>query len=1093
MKIMKNLQGLLLVFILLFTSFFQVGNVFAQEAQPIQSAASSVGITYQTHVQNMGTMDWMSDGALSGTEGQGLRMEGMKINLTNAPANASIDYYCHVQNIGDQKPDRKDGELAGTEGQGLRLEALHIILNNMPGYSVQYRVHVQNDGWQDWVSDGAIAGTESRGLRLEAVEIRIVKTSPGVQATSVSLDTATAIISAGTTQTLAATVLPADATNKDVTWTSDNTAMATVDNNGQVTGISEGTANIVATTVDGDLTAGCAVTVTPAVATVPVTAVSLNQIAVNITKDASRSLIATVMPANATNKDVTWTSDNTAVATVDDIGKVTGIKVGTAIITGITVDGGLAATCNVTVKNPAPPAPVAILSSIAVTTPATKLVYTVGDSLDLTGLVVTGTYSDGTTKTKTVKETDVTGFDSSAPVVDQILTITIGGKTTTCTITIPAVELTGWIIDRDCLGKNVPTMHKKMCNLMGAANTPPTSCYASGLGIYTNISEPEVFTSLANYQVFDEESRALTKTFLENLPGTWTNNVTVKVTGYNVNDIPANLDETNVPETDSTKIDHYLAGFHVTSIEAAFLDGISTNALPSPNLVLPGSVVRSSIAITAPATKLTYAVGEPLDMTGLEVTGTYSDNLTQVEPITAASVKGFDSSAPVVDQVLTVTIGGKTATYTVSITSNSANTITAFSFEGLTPAVIGTITGTDIVLDVPDGADVTALVATFTNSAASAVTVGDVSQFSGTTANDFSSPVTYTVTALDGTIANYTINVVAAQETLTFEGYIQDQDCFIQYAPYYGDDSKDCLLMQSCAASGYGITALQDDGTFKFYYFDGDFATMAPFKVGTGSQLNAWDLISNTSKDDHVTISVTGTLDGSTKISPFDGLSYPMITVTSLEEVTTSPVLTSIAITAPATKLEYTVGDDLDINGLNITSSYADNSSGVPKITAADVTGFDSSAPATDQELTVTYGEKTAIYTIDILAPVPEILTFEGFIQDQDCFISYAGNWGADTKPCLLMHSCAASGYGITALQSNGTYKFYYFDGDFAIYSPWTVGTGSQLIAWNFANATTKMNNITGLVTGTLDGTEKISPDGISYPVINVLSLTETN
>ncbi|MGV8906623.1 MAG: Ig-like domain-containing protein [Acetobacterium sp.] len=447
MKIMKRLQALLLVFVMLFTSFFQVGNVFAQVAQPDQQAASLVGVTYQTHVQNKGTMDWMSNGELSGTEGQGLRMEGMKIKLVNAPADASIDYYCHVENIGDQKPDRINGELAGTEGQWLRLEALHIVLNNMPGYSVQYRVHVQNDGWQQWVSDGAISGTQGRGLRLEAVEIRIVKTSSGVQATSVSLNTATASISAGTTQTLSATVLPADATNKDVTWTSDNAAIATVDNGGKVTGVSEGTANIVATTVDGGFIAGCAVTVTPAVAAVPVTGISLNQIAVNITKDASRSLIATVMPANATNKDVTWLSDNGAVATVDKVGKVTGVKAGTATITGTTVDGGLTAICKVTVKNPAPPAPAATLSSIAITTPATKLVYEVGDALDLTGLVVTGTYSDGTTKIKPVTdkaitEKAVTGFDSSAQVIDQVLTITIGGKTTTYTITVldPLIE-----------------------------------------------------------------------------------------------------------------------------------------------------------------------------------------------------------------------------------------------------------------------------------------------------------------------------------------------------------------------------------------------------------------------------------------------------------------------------------------------------------------------------------------------------------------------------------------------------------------------------------------------------------------------------
>ncbi len=59
-----------------------------------------------------------------------------------------------------------------------------------------------------------------------------------------------------------------------------------------------------------------------------------------------------------------------------------------------------------------------------------------GDSLDLTGLVVTGTYSDSSTKVETITGANVTGFDSSAPVVDQVLTITVDGKTTTYTVDV---------------------------------------------------------------------------------------------------------------------------------------------------------------------------------------------------------------------------------------------------------------------------------------------------------------------------------------------------------------------------------------------------------------------------------------------------------------------------------------------------------------------------------------------------------------------------------------------------------------------------------------------------------------------------------
>jgi len=79
-----------------------------------------------------------------------------------------------------------------------------------------------------------------------------------------------------------------------------------------------------------------------------------------------------------------------------------------------------------------------------------------------------------------------------------------------------------------------------------------------------------------------------------------------------------------------------------------------------------------SLAITTPATKLTYTVGDALDISGLVVTGTYSDSTTKVEPITAANVTGFNSSATNPNETLTITYGGKTITYTVKIIANIA-------------------------------------------------------------------------------------------------------------------------------------------------------------------------------------------------------------------------------------------------------------------------------------------------------------------------------------------------------------------------------------------------------------------------------------
>ncbi len=159
-----------------------------------------------------------------------------------------------------------------------------------------------------------------------------------------------------------------------------------------------------------------------------------------------------------------------------------------------------------------------VLIGIEITNPATKLSYTVGDTLDLTGLVVTGTYNDDTTKIEDITLANITGFKMFA-IGHQVLTITVGGKTATF-------------------------------------------------------------------------------------------------------------------------------GIDVTSVSVA------------PVLV--------GIQITNPATKLSYTVGDTLDLTGLVVTGTYNDDTTKVEHINLSNVTGFDKTVAG-SQVLTITVGDQTANFTVNV------------------------------------------------------------------------------------------------------------------------------------------------------------------------------------------------------------------------------------------------------------------------------------------------------------------------------------------------------------------------------------------------------------------------------------------
>ncbi|WP_271781866.1 Ig-like domain-containing protein [Aquimarina algiphila] len=278
-----------------------------------------------------------------------------------------------------------------------------------------------------------------------------------IAVTGVSVSPTTASIDVGQTSNLTTTVAPVNATNKNVTWSSSNTAIATVNTSGVVTGISAGAVTITVTTVDGNLTATSAITVnavntadcsaaptgltvsnvtdtsatlsfdntasdtrtfelrsyapgtftgnvsvgassyasapvgstsitinglvagttydfvfralcvggTPGVSTtspivtgttsggtttIAVTGVSVSPTTASIDVGQTSNLTATVAPANATNKNVTWSSSNTAIATVNGTGVVTGVDAGTATITATSVDGNFTATSTITVN-----------------------------------------------------------------------------------------------------------------------------------------------------------------------------------------------------------------------------------------------------------------------------------------------------------------------------------------------------------------------------------------------------------------------------------------------------------------------------------------------------------------------------------------------------------------------------------------------------------------------------------------------------------------------------------------------------------------------------------------------------------------------
>nr|HPR60802.1 Ig-like domain-containing protein [Prolixibacteraceae bacterium] len=161
----------------------------------------------------------------------------------------------------------------------------------------------------------------------------------------VSLDQTSISINGTNTQQLTATISPANASNQNVTWSSSNTSVATVNAAGLVTGISAGNATITVTTVDGGFTANCAVTVN----NVALQSITVNPSSIQISSIENRQLTVSFSPSNAVNKNVLWSSNNNAVASVNSSGFVQGVSEGLATITATSQEGGFTSTCQVTV------------------------------------------------------------------------------------------------------------------------------------------------------------------------------------------------------------------------------------------------------------------------------------------------------------------------------------------------------------------------------------------------------------------------------------------------------------------------------------------------------------------------------------------------------------------------------------------------------------------------------------------------------------------------------------------------------------------------------------------------------------------------
>lgn len=302
--------------------------------------------------------------------------------------------------------------------------------------------------------------------------------NPEIPVTGVSLNSESLDLGVGEHAQLIASIAPAKATNKAVSWTSSNGHVA-VSSGGLVTAVSEGSAVVTVTTLDGSFTDTCDVAVTAPVA---VTGVSLDRESATLPYGASLQLAATVLPAEASNKAVTWSSSGAA-AGVSSSGLVTASALGQAVITVTTQDGSFTDTCAITVI----PAVSLDLSSVSLNAGQTRsLVATV---LPASAPNTSVSWSTSDESVAAVYEGKIIAVSAGSATITA--TAADGGHTASC-----VVSVSGSLAHSYAQVFPAATALQNGLNAAIASNDPGATAYC----VYVETPEPLLTCHLNGYQ-----------------------------------------------------------------------------------------------------------------------------------------------------------------------------------------------------------------------------------------------------------------------------------------------------------------------------------------------------------------------------------------------------------------------------------------------------------------------------------------------------------------------------------------------------------------------------------------------------------------
>ncbi len=310
--------------------------------------------------------------------------------------------------------------------------------------------------------------TEDGGFK-DVCEVLVVKAA----VSRVSLDATSKNISAGESATLTAKILPQNAYNKNCTWTSDDENVVTV-KDGVITGISVGSAKVTVTTEDGNKSASCNVVVSD----VAVSGISISQSEIYMIEGNTQSITAAVVPANATDKRITWSSDDKNIATVNDgIVKATGQ--GTTKIRAVSADGGYEAVCVVNVS-----AKIEAITGIEIS--KSELTMDVGDTYLLTYKVRPEDANNLTEEVWESEDTEVATVDGGkvkavGPGTTYVSVKANGKFTAKCKISVntPVINVTDVVLSVASLTLSEGSSRKISAQIVPANATDKTVIWSS--------------------------------------------------------------------------------------------------------------------------------------------------------------------------------------------------------------------------------------------------------------------------------------------------------------------------------------------------------------------------------------------------------------------------------------------------------------------------------------------------------------------------------------------------------------------------------------------------------------------------------------